>query len=49
MPTQSVQTINESVQAGKNRASNSSNCFSSLGRSSAESHIKMKNTYFDVF
>jgi len=40
MPTQPAQTINELVQVCKNRASDSSNCFSSLGRSFAPQSVK---------
>ena len=45
-PCLPAQTINESVQVWKNRASDSSNCFSSLGRSSAPQSVKSLSEVF---
>jgi hypothetical protein len=46
MPTRSAQTINKSVQVWKNRYCDSSNCFSSLGRSSAPQSMKSLSEVF---
>jgi len=46
MPPSAAQTIYELVQIRKNRESDSSNCFSSLGRSSAPQNMKSLSEVF---
>ena len=46
MPTQSAQTINESVQGRKNPLADSYNCISCLGRSSAPQSVKSLSEVF---